>query len=153
VQHSSAAVGRGVAFRAVCVLRVAPAQGLHALARERLAARAQRGTWRTLTMSDVTPKEGTVAVTIIDPVTAKAGKEIQARIGASVLEIAQEHDMVSSRRTPCPTHQAVGPCTASHIQLSVYASLAWHAWPPISHGLTHCAALGAGGRVRGHAGM
>ena len=47
-----------------------------------------------MSMSDVTPKEGTVTVTIIDPVTAKDGRQIQARIGASVLEIAQEHDLV-----------------------------------------------------------
>merc|ERR1712216_71494 len=48
---------------------------------------------RALSMSDVTPKEGTVAVTIVDPVTAKEGRLIHARIGASVLDVAQEHDM------------------------------------------------------------
>lgn len=52
------------------------------------------GQQRAMSMSDVTPKEGTVTVTIIDPVTAKDGRQIQARIGASVLEVAQEHDMV-----------------------------------------------------------
>ena len=44
---------------------------------------------RALSMSDVTPKEGTVAVTIVDPVTAKEGRLIHARIGASVLDVAQ----------------------------------------------------------------
>ena len=52
------------------------------------------GQVRSMSMSEVTPKEGTVTVTIIDPVTAKDGRQIQARIGASVLEIAQEHDLV-----------------------------------------------------------
>jgi len=49
---------------------------------------------RAMSMSEVTPKEGTVGITIIDPVTAKDGRTIQARIGASVLDVAQEHDMV-----------------------------------------------------------
>lgn len=152
MQHSSAAVGRGVAF--VGALRVEPAQGLHALARERLAAPAQGGTWRALSMSDVTPKAGTVSVTIVDPVTAKDGKEVQARIGASVLDIAQEHDMVSNRRMPCPSQGAARACGASRVQLCVHGWLAWHRRGFQFLGLTKRRAVsGARGRVRGHAGM
>jgi hypothetical protein len=62
--------------------------------RERFALGAQRGARRGLSMSEVIPKKGTVTVTVIDPVTAKDGREIQARIGASVLDVVQEHDMV-----------------------------------------------------------
>lgn len=56
------------------------------------AARAHQQR-RAMSMSDVTPKEGTVSITIIDPVTAKDGRTIQARIGASILDVAQQHDM------------------------------------------------------------
>ncbi len=59
-----------------------------------LPATAKAGQPRAMSMSDVAPKQGTVTVTIIDPVTAKEGRTIHARIGASVLDVAQEHDMV-----------------------------------------------------------
>jgi hypothetical protein len=60
-------------------------------------------------MSNVTPKQGTVTVKIIDPVTAKEGRQIQARIGASVLDVAQEHDMVCPAMESGCTHLAA-PC-------------------------------------------
>jgi hypothetical protein len=59
-----------------------------------LSATAKAGQPRAMSMSNVNPKQGTVTVTIIDPVTAKEGRTIHARIGASVLDVAQEHDMV-----------------------------------------------------------
>lgn len=62
-------------------------------AKAQAAARAQQ--MRGMAISDIKPKQGTVTVTIIDPVTAKDGRQIQARIGASVLDVAQEHDMVN----------------------------------------------------------
>ena len=67
---------------------------LHMLVR--LWGRMDEGQKRAMSMSEVSPQEGTVTVIIVDPVTAKEGRQIQARIGASVLDVAQEHDMVSS---------------------------------------------------------
>lgn len=61
---------------------------------------------RALSMSDVTPKEGTVAVTIVDPVTAKEGRLIHARIGASVLDVAQV--CVSPPQSPLADVASIG---------------------------------------------
>lgn len=96
----------------------------------RCPARAQARSQhvRGMAMSDVTPQKGTVMVTIIDPVTAKDGRQIQARIGASVLDVAQEHDMVCSAVVPgartLPLPCAPGTPVHYRIGRGIFISLA-----------------------------
>ena len=116
------------AFRGEALIESRPIWSSVSAMRCTARAQARSQQVRGMAMSDVTPKQGTVTVTIIDPVTAKDGRQIQARIGASVLDVAQEHDMVRPAVVSGCMHDAArGTPVHYRIGRGIFISLA----PPL----------------------